>query len=115
MNSCRCRFTSLFLDGASHRLRLPLLADAEAAEDAVEEVVGVDGADDVGEFGEGVAEFESEEVLVGGVRREFEGAVEGLLGAGEAVVAAGCGRADPDRGGGGGSVECGGDPVTEGR
>ena len=55
-----------------------LLADAKLAENAVEHVVGADGADDFAEGGEGGANFGGDEFVAGGsrsIRRRGQGAV----------------------------------------
>src|SRR5438270_2971002 len=64
-----------------------LFTDAEPPEDAVEHVVGDDGADDLAELVEGEAEVDGDELVADAEGARGGGGGEGFGGAAEAVAA----------------------------
>ncbi len=65
----------------------PSLPDAEAAEDAVEKIVGVDGAGDLAEFQECGAELGGDEFFAAAAGRQFCGASERFAGQSQTLLA----------------------------
>src|SRR5829696_3113479 len=80
-------------------IRRGLFADAEPAEDAVEDVVGDDGADDLAELVDGLPQVDRDELVAAVEEQGLRRRPEGLAGPGEALAAA--------RPGGGGEVAVG--------
>src|ERR1700682_1722662 len=71
-----------------------LLADTEAAEDAVEDVVGDDGADDLAQLIDGLAEVDRDELVAAAQEEGLGGGLEGLAGVAEAFATARAGAGD---------------------
>src|SRR5262249_11731109 len=70
---------------------LHLLSYAEPAEDAVEDVVGDDGADDLPQLVEGLADVDGDELIAAALEQGCRTLFERLAGADEAGAAAGGG------------------------
>src|SRR3954447_938365 len=73
------------------RIWRELLTYAEAAEDAVEDVIGDDGADDLAQLVEGEAQVDRDELVAAADEEDVGGVAEGPAGTDEALAAAGAG------------------------